>query len=174
MAPACSVPARTGNVSQCRRENDGVDDGRQRRDTRTVHGDDPGRPRRAGRLVLERREQLGVVVGDENADGQGPKHVEEQNTPEDTAHRLGDVLTRVLCLTSGDSYHLYATVREGGVDESGEEAEEAPDVARGRGVLRHRTWVLPVPEAQAVVCRSTTEIEHHGKDDESDDGEDLD
>jgi len=64
----------------------------------------------------------------------------------------------VLSLTSGNRYHLYTTIGESSVDQSGEETQEATFGSSG-DVLFHGTWVLPVAESETVVRGSSTEID---------------
>ena len=155
-------------------QDHGVDDGGQDGDAGTVDGDDPWGLRGTGGSAGLRAQQVRVVVGHEHADGEGAQDVEEQDAPEDSAHGLGDVLARVLGLTGRDGDHLDASVGEGGVDEGGEETEEASGVGVGADVQFHRTRVLPVPEADAVVRGRSAQVDADGHDQQADDGDDLD
>ena len=51
-----------------------------------------------------------VVRGHKDTDCEGTEDVEEQNTPEDSADCLWNVLTRVLCFTGGNSDEFDTTV----------------------------------------------------------------
>jgi hypothetical protein len=43
-----------------------------------------------------------VVRSNKNTDSERTKNIEEQDTPEDSANCLGDILARVLGFTGGD------------------------------------------------------------------------
>ena len=64
---------------------------------------------------MDGTDKAGLIVWDQDSDGEGAEDVEKQNTPEDTANGLGDVLARVFGLSSSDGDHFYATVGEGGI-----------------------------------------------------------
>ncbi len=80
-------------------------------------------------------------------------------------------------------HQLDAAVREGGVDEGGEEAEEAAEVAGDDvggadhgvdGVLLHGAGVLPVPEAEPLVQRVAAQVDDEGHDEQTADSDQLD
>jgi hypothetical protein len=51
-----------------------------------------------------------VVGGNEDTDCERTKNIEEQDTPEDSADCLGNVLARILGLAGSDSDKLNTTV----------------------------------------------------------------
>lgn len=150
-------------------QNDGVDDGGKDGDTSTVDGNDPGGVGGASTTVKKVRS----VGGDTDTNGEGAEDVEEEDTPEDTADGLGDVLSWVLGFTGSDGDHLDTSVGESGVDQSREETEEAASVAYAN-ILLHGTRVLPVAESKAVMAWCTTEVDNESKNEQTDNGDDLD
>jgi len=57
-----------------------------------------------------------IIRGNENTNGERAENVEEQDTPEDSADGLWDVLAWVFSFTSSDGDKLDTTVRESSVD----------------------------------------------------------
>ena len=51
--------------------------------------------------------------------------IEDQNSPEDTTHSLGNVSSWVLGLSSSNGNHLDTTIRESRIDQHGKETEES-------------------------------------------------
>ena len=82
-------------------------------------------------------------------------------------------MSGVLGLTGGNCYHLHTTVGESGVDESGEETQEATFRSSGN-VSLHRTRVLPVAESQAIVGGSSAKIDDESKEQQTHDRKNLD
>ena len=156
-----------------RRQDDGVDDGWQSRDTSSVDGNDPWGLSRPRFSVFPSAEQSVVVVRDENTDGQCAEHVEKEDTPENSTNSLGNVLARVFSLSRSDRHHLHATVGESSIDECGPETGETAGGAL-TDILLHRTGVLPVPETKTVVSRPSTKIDDQGHEEQSDNRDDLD
>lgn len=156
-----------------RGQDDSVDDGRKHRDSGTDDRNNPwrcGGTSRAGGLCTQ---EVGIVVRNQNANGQGAQDIEEQNTPEDSLHSLGDVSARVFGLASGHGHHFHTTVREGGVDEGGPETEETA-LSTTRDIWLHGTGVSPVLKTKAMLSRDTTTIDDESEDQQTDDGDDLD
>lgn len=114
-----------------------------------------------------------VVVRNQDTNGKRAEDVEEQDTPEDTLHGLGDVLTRILGFTGSDSNHFDTTVREGSVDKSREPTQETT-FSTACNVLVHGTRSLPVVETKSAFVRSTAQIDDESKDQETNNGNDLD
>ena len=154
---------------RCRGQDDGVDDRWEGWDTGTLDGNNPRRSSGTDTTV----EKSSLVGRDKDTNGEGTEDVEEQDTPEDTANGLWNVLARVLSLAGSDGNHLNTTVGESGVDEGREKTSEAADIANS-DVLLHGTWVLPVAKAKSVVGWSTAEVNDQGKEKQTDNGEDLD
>lgn len=150
-------------------QDDGVDDGREDRDTSAVDGDNPRRVSGTNTTV----EEVASVARDTDTNGQRTENVEEEDTPEDTTNGLGNVLPWVLGLTGSDSNHLDTTVGESGVDKSGEETKEATGVASA-DVLLHGARVLPVTETETVVRWSSTKVNDESADQKTENGDDLD
>jgi hypothetical protein len=67
-------------------------------------------------------QQLWVIAWNKHTNCKRSEDVEEENTPEDSANSLGNILARILSFTGSDSNHFHATIAEGSVDERGEEA----------------------------------------------------
>jgi hypothetical protein len=79
-----------------RGEDHCIDDVRQDWNTCANDSDDPGTTGSPGTST----EQTIVIGGYYHTDGKGSEHVKEQDTPEHTLDSLGDVLARILRLTS--------------------------------------------------------------------------
>ena len=57
-----------------------------------------------------------IVRGNEDTDCEGTEDVEEQDTPEDSANCLGNVLSRVFSFSCGNCNEFNTTIRESSVD----------------------------------------------------------
>jgi len=113
-----------------------------------------------------------IVRCHKDTDGQRSENIEEQNTPEDSADCLGDVLAWVLGFASCDSNKLNTTIRESCIHQDGEQTQESTGVS-GRIILFHGAWMLPVAETQTIVLWSTTEVNNECHDQQTNDGNDL-
>jgi len=142
---------------------------RKHRNTSANDSNDPRRTSSAGTST----EQTIVIGGYYHTDGKGSKHVEEQDTPEDTLHSLGDVLSGILRFTCSNRNHLDTTVGEGSVDECGEEASETSGVANANVRLHRGPRLRPVTESKAALIRRTAKIDDKSKEEQADDCDDL-
>ena len=116
-------------------------------------------------------EEIRVIVGHEDTNRERSQDVEEQDSPENTADCLGNVLSWVLRLTGCNRDHLDTTVREGGIDKSGEKAEEASGIGVRADVSFHCTRILPVSKPNPVMGGPSAKIEtdsHNQKTHDSD------
>ena len=156
-----------------RRQDDGVDDGWQSRDPSSIDGNDPWGLSSTGFSVLASAEQSVVIVRDQNTDRQGTEHIEEEDTPENTANSLGNVFARIFSLSRSNGDHFHTTIGESSVDECGPETGETTGAASA-DVLLHRTRILPVSETKTVVGRPSAQIEDEGQKEQSHNGDDLD
>ena len=156
-----------------RRQDDRVDDGRQGLDVRSVHSNDPWRLGGAFRTRGERLQQVCIVVWDQQPHGEGAEDVEEQDTPEDTADRLGDIASGIFGLTRGHCHGFHATISESGIDHDGPPAEEST-FSSGGNVLVHRARVPPILETQSVLSWHAADVNDQGQDQQADQRDDLD
>jgi hypothetical protein len=92
--------------------------------------------------------------------------------PYDTADGLGNVLPRISRFTRSNADHLYSTVRECSVDESGPKTSEASGISCAN-VLFHRT-LFPISESSSVVVWCTTKHDDETQDQETNHGYNLD
>lgn len=151
-----------------RSQDDSIDDVRKSRDTGVLDGNDPGGGLSTLGIGVG---ELGVAGADADTDDKGTENVEEQDTPEDTANGLGDVLAWVGSLSGSNGDHLNTTVRESGVDEGRPETSEATG-GTSTDVLLHST-LLPVSETATIVVGSATKHDDKTSDEQSEDGDDL-
>lgn len=121
-------------------------------------------------------EEAFVVGWNSHTNGERTENIEEEDTPEDTANRLGDVPSWVLGFSCCDSYHLHTTVAESSVCESGEEASKAGGIAaRIADVATHGSIRLsPVSETKSSLIWSTSKIDDEGENEQADDRHDFD
>lgn len=90
---------------------------------------DTNNPRRLSSANTLTAKQMWIIRGDEDTDCQGAEDIEEQDTPEDSADCLGNVLAGVLGFTCSDCDQFYTTIREGSVHENVEQTQESPSVS---------------------------------------------
>lgn len=88
--------------------------------------------------------------------------------------RSGDVTPGVLCFTTGDGDNLGTDEGEGSVGHHSPPGQETALVALNAVELRERAWVFPVAEAETVMVRASTEVEHDTKDNQTGDSDNLD
>ena len=150
----CSGPGRG--------EQAGVDEAGQTLDAGMPDGDDERRLRSIRRIEAEIR----VGVGHEQANNRDTTDVEQDDTHVHALDRLGNVAARVLRLASGDGDDLGAQVGVRSVRHDGPPAKEAALGAADVVVLRERTGVFPVAEAETVVVGASSEVEYDAKNDE--------
>lgn len=140
-----------------------VDDVRESLDAQTVHGDDVRRGGGTGLSEFESGNEVGVVVGDVNADRERTEDEESSEAIEDGIVCARHDFAGVFGLTSGHGDVVWAGDGEGCLDETLEEAEETSELAfvveLGEG-----SWVLPVPEAVSVLLGVTTQHRDEGED----------
>ena len=84
--------------------------------------------------------------------------------------RLWNVLSRVLCFSSGNGNHLSANERKRGLRQNRPPFEKAALATFNSIELVEWAWMLPVAEAQAVVIRSSTEIQNYAEENETNEG----
>lgn len=151
-------------------EEDGVDDVWEDGNVGEVRGDDE----RGGGGAVAGAEQVGVVVRDQQAEEENEADEEEENTPESVADRHGDGLVGVLCLACTYANELGALVGKCSGD------EDVPKGDEFAGRFGHLVVVWgecargdPVLEAHVALVAGTC-VDADGKDDEADDGDDLD
>ena len=117
-----------------------------------------------GDVVLSGPEQVGVGIGDQEADYDDRADVEQQDPPEDGAYGAGDVLARVLGLTSGHAYQLGALER---VSRYQDDQEHALRAAYEGGLAGG-------PAGGAGRVPQQAHDHGYAQDQEDDDGHDLD
>lgn len=145
-----------------------IDDVGQNLDTSQVGSDDQGR--RGGILRVEQKRW---VVGRHNdTDEEDGRHEQAEDAPESPADGTGNALLGVLGLTSTNTNQLGPLETEAGGDQDGPEANELANGTLNNGLVE-RTRAHPVLEAQ-VPLLANTGVDADGKDDEADNGNDLD
>lgn len=113
-----------------------------------------------------------VVAGDEHADDEDGKHVEEDDADKDVAAGGGDCLARIPRLGAGHGDGLDAGKGEDGVGHDAPVAEELAPVPAGN-VLDKGARVLPVFKVDGRGAGDATEVDDEAENDEEDDEEDL-
>lgn len=139
-------------------------------DSGPLDGNDPGR--RGG--VSGTSDKIGVVGRADQAEDEDTKDVEQEDTDPDTTDGTRDVLCWVAGFGGGHSENLSS---QEGVGSSDQNRPETGKTTQGTGdtlVLNERAGVIPIAEAETVVGRGTTQIDNETKDDETNNGEDLD
>ena len=151
-------------------EEDGVDETWEHLDARELSGDDEGRGSSVGRVG----EEVGVVVGHEEADEEDGEDEEEQDAVEGLADRCWDVLSRVLCLAGSNADQFGALVGEAGLDQDGPESDEfRQSIVVCDQVWRKRSRIAPGVESKISVL-SSSGIDADAENQEPDDGKHLD
>lgn len=141
------------------REDDGVDEGA--RDLGPGHCECDGEGRGVRGLCVE----IGVVVGDVEADHKRGQDVEEQDPPEDVLDDPRQHAGRVSSLARRDGDGLGAAVGERSRYEDGGEAADATDEGRVTN--------MPVPTADIGVVRVSPDVDGYAQDDENNNGHDF-
>ncbi len=154
------------------RQDHGIDNTGQNWDASIPNTNNPWGLRSTGSTRSLCTQQALVIGGNKDTNCERAKNVEEQNTPEDSANGLGNILSGILGLTSSNSNKFHTTVRKCGVHEDGEETQEPSSGSSGI-IFLHGSWMLPVSEAQTIVLWSTAKIHNEGHDQETNDGNDL-
>lgn len=151
-------------------EKDGVDDVWEDRNVGEVGGDDE----RGRGGAIPGAEQVGVGIRDEQAKEEDEADKEEKDAPKGVADSHRDGLVRVLCLACTNTHELGALVGKGSGD------EDVPKGDEFSGRFGHFVVVGgesaggdPVLEAHVALVAGTC-VDANGKDDEADDGDDLD
>lgn len=107
-----------------------------------------------------------IIIWDQQADCKHREDEKENEAVNDTSDCLGNVPARVDGLGSTVGYEVWATNGErGGI-------EDAPDSQKAAGVAVdilcvERTGVVPVPEANAIVLRVSSDNHDEGEQEES-------
>ena len=99
---------------------------REDTDLQAVHGDYIGGCGGAGEALEECGFHVGVVVGDDNPDGERAKDEEGGETVEDSFEGAGHCNAGVFGLPSGDGDVVWSCDGERRLDEAGDEAHESP------------------------------------------------
>ena len=141
--------------------DDSVHDRGQTTDTSILDGDDEGGGLGVG---TGRIQQVIGVAGDNQANDEGGKKVEDHDAPEDLLGGLGEGLGGVGGFGGGETSKLSATEGKGCGREDVTEALEGGE----------RTRVVPVVSSNISALRGTTAIDHDSEDDETDDSDDFD
>ncbi len=152
-----------------RRDEHGVDDGRDGGQVGGLRGNDKGALRDgAAAAAVEAR----VVAGDEHADDEDGEHVEEHDADKDVFAGRGDGLARVARLGARHCDGLDAGKGKDGRRHDAPVAEEFPPVARGN-VLDEGAGLAPVLEVEGRGAGDAAEVDDEPEDDEEDDEQDL-
>ncbi|XP_077660438.1 uncharacterized protein AFUA_3G01550 [Aspergillus fumigatus Af293] len=151
-------------------EEHGVDQAGEDLDAGEVGGDD----HRGRGGVGGVRDQVGVVVGDQQPDEEDGQDEEDENAEEGLADGGGDRLLGVLGLSGGDTHELGALVGEAGLDQDGPESYEFGGIDIGLDEVRcKRAGVLPRVESQ-VALLTDAGIDADGEDHETKHSKHLD
>lgn len=171
-------------------EKSSVDDAGEGLYSRVLDGDDEGRRgggvgtetelRVVGANDCEKRREESAAVRGGGVAGRGhtetsdedTEDVEEEDADVDILDGTGEGLARVLGLTGGDGDDLGSDVGEGGLDEDGEETEEATESAVDAHVLNHGSGVAPVLGTDVLAVGASSAVEDDTEDDKTDNGDD--
>jgi hypothetical protein len=70
-----------------------------------------------------------VIGSNKDTDSKRSKNIEEQDTPENPANCLGNILPRVLSFTCGNGNKFNTCIRESSIHESREKTQESADIS---------------------------------------------
>lgn len=154
----------------CRGKETSVDQGWQALDACMSDGNDEWRLRRVGLLKAE----IWVRIGHKETDDRDASDIEQQDTNIDTLDCLGNVTAWILRFTTSDGYNFRTNERESSLGHDSPPGKEAAFATRDPIVLYKRTRMFPVTEADTIVVRTATEIEHDTKNDKAGDRDYLD
>ena len=165
-----NVKIRVGS-RESEEQDAGVEETRKMPDVGELDGNDERRGRGFGSSFVGKTKLLGVV-GNNHAQEEDGKAVEEQDSVEGELDGARNRLAWVLSLTDSDTDEFGTKVGKDGVDQRAPEAVELAGVAFGN-VWLERTGLVVVLEA-GCLARADTDREEEGEDDNADNGNDLD
>lgn len=137
-----------------------------------VHGNNVRRSGSSGLTISEGSLQFRVVVWNVDANSQGTKDEESCETVEDGVVGTRHDLSGILGLSGSHGDVVRTSDRERGLDQALQKAKEATQIASVIQ-LGERSGVLPVPEPISVLLRVSSEHGDEGKDEETDDKQNL-
>lgn len=114
----------TVDVGVSSREDDSQEDGVDQTGKDLHAGELRGDDHRRGRGVAGVGDQVGVVVGDQQAHEEDGQDEEDKNTDEGLADGRGDGLLGILCFTSRDTNQLGTLIGETSLHKHGPETDE--------------------------------------------------
>lgn len=165
---ACTRQQRLVSTRPSRRDNNGINDVRDRRNPSLTCRDDEGRLRSCTRLVIKAR----VIARNEHANHNNSQDIEERNPSKHALTGARDDLARTAGLRSSHSDGLGAGEGEDGGAHDGPVAQEAAPGTRA-DVLDEGAGLDPVGEAAARDAGDAAEADDEAEDDEEHDEEDL-
>jgi hypothetical protein len=149
-------------------EKNGVDDVGENLDTGEVAGNNEGRGRRVAAAV----HKLFVVGRDKDADEEEGGHEKGEDTPEGPADSGGHGFGRVYRLTRSHTDQLGTLVTEASRNQDGPKADKLANCA-GYHVFVERAWADPIFESKVALLANAS-INANGKNDKTNNGDDLD
>lgn len=133
-----------------RAQNHDIDDRWQCRDAGALNCNDPRRTGRARSAGRQCRQQMGIVVRNQNSYGERSEHIEQKQPPENSANGFWEIPPWVLCFAGGDDDGLHASIGQRAINETEEKPQE-PSFGSLRHKRIHGSRILPISKSDTIM-----------------------